>query len=148
MRDARQRNAAGMFRNEEGGDPVMNARLAVAICLLFTVSALASDFESDLRASRDARNLAAEGGYQALAPTCPATTIIPPVTISGLITTNTCRDFLNLYDDVYAVTVATGQTIDIDFSSRSFEVFIYMYLNNGTSAPTTRVSSLSSGTSR
>lgn len=71
-----------------------------------------------------------------------ATPITPPVTLTGSIGFGTCTDILGLREDVYSVNVTAGQTIDIDFTSRSFETFLYMYLGNGTSIPTNSVSFL------
>ncbi|HEX8170820.1 MAG TPA: PPC domain-containing protein [Thermoanaerobaculia bacterium] len=124
---------------------------AAFVLLSLTATLQAQDVQSADRAKRatlDSRKLAAEGGYHALTD-CPSKSITPPVTINGVITTATCKDFLDSYEDVYAVTVRAGQTIDIDYSSRAYEVFLYMYLGNGTSANVTYVSHLStSGTSR
>ena len=127
----------------------MKVRIAaVASLLVLSLSALAqtndvASTEASLRAERDA----AKAGVSAMT-TCPSTVIHPPATIAGTLTASSCRDILNLYEDVYAVTAFAGQTIDIDYSTHAYETFLYMYTGGGTSAPTDRVSYLSSGTSR
>ncbi|MBV8520506.1 MAG: PPC domain-containing protein [Acidobacteria bacterium] len=127
----------------------MKVRIAAVLSLLVvSLGAFAQTndpaaAEESLRAQHDAHH----AGISAMT-TCPSTLIHPPTTINGVLTTSSCRDFLDGREDVYAVTVTAGQTIDIDYSSHAYEIFLYMYLNNGTSADVTRVSYLSSGTSR
>ena len=115
--------------------------------------AVAAHAQSDAAAAareRTQRMNAAMLEPHALAACTTATTIHPPVVLTGTIGFSTCTNILGLREDVYSVTVAAGQTIDIDFVSHSFETFLYMYLGNGTSIPTNSVSFLpfvGSGTS-
>ena len=74
--------------------------------------------------------------------TCPATQISPPVTINGNMSYASCVAILGNLEDVYSVNVTAGQTIDIDYLSHTYDTFLYMYLGNGTSAATQRVSFL------
>lgn len=79
-----------------------------------------------------------------------ATPITPPVTINGNIQFSTCTDILGLREDVYSVSVTAGQTLDIDYASTSFDVFLWVS-KSGASIPTNRVSFLDAsghGTSR
>ena len=66
--------------------------------------------------------------------------------MTGVISLASCQDILGLREDVYAITVSAGTTLNIDYQSREFEVFLYMYLGNGTSIRTTRVSNILSST--
>jgi hypothetical protein len=126
----------------------MKVRLAaVASLLVLSLSAFAQTNDvASAEQSRRAEHDAHHAGVSAMT-TCPSTLIHPPTTINGALTTSSCRDFLDSREDVYAVTVSAGTTIDIDYSSHAYEIFLYMYLNNGDSADVTRVSYLTSGTS-
>jgi hypothetical protein len=73
---------------------------------------------------------------------CPATPITMPFTLNGALTATSCRDFLDSPQDVYAITVQAGETIDITYQSTQFEVFLFMYLGGAASIDTTRVSFL------
>jgi len=125
----------------------MKNAFAVAALLLLSPFVFAQDaaqVDAQRRAARDAA--ATSGGVKAQA--CPATPITPPVTINGQLKVTSCKDILGLYEDVYSIVAFAGQTIEINYSSSSYETFLYMYLGNGTSAHSDTVSFLSSGTSR
>jgi hypothetical protein len=71
---------------------------------------------------------------------CPAIPKTLPFVHGGTLTAASCRDFTNSPQNVFAITVAAGETIDITYESRDYEVFLYMYLSGGSSIDTTRVS--------
>ena len=87
----------------------------------------------------------------ALATCSGSTPITAPATIHGNIQFTTCTDLLGLREDVYSLPVTAGQTVDVDYSSTSFDVFLWV-AKSGTSFPTNRVSFLNlvggGGTSR
>lgn len=125
--------------------------IAVAVSLVCWIApavfAQVTDLDmQSLHASRQAARDAQHGGISALAD-CPATFIVPPVTINGQLKTTTCKDFLGLYEDVYSFYAFAGQTVEINYSSTQYETFLYMWLGNG-SANSELVSFLSSGVSR
>ncbi|HKR62831.1 MAG TPA: PPC domain-containing protein [Thermoanaerobaculia bacterium] len=129
-------------------------RTALLLSLLVSFAAVSAqevsreEVDAAVAAAQSARTEHEHHGV-AIAVDCPATPITPPVTINGALTTASCRDFLNLREDVYSVTVSAGTTIDIDYSSTAYDTFLYMYLGNATSAPVTTVSYRStSGVSR
>ena len=71
---------------------------------------------------------------------CPAIPKTLPFNIGGTLTAASCRDFMNSPQNVYAITVQAGETVDITYESTQYEVFLYMYLSGGSSIDTTRVS--------
>jgi hypothetical protein len=84
--------------------------------------------------------------------TCSGSTpITAPATLHGNIQFSTCTDLLGIREDVYSIAVTAGQTLDVDYSSTSFDVFLWVS-KSGASIPTTRVSFLNlvtgGGTSR
>ncbi|HEV8432319.1 MAG TPA: PPC domain-containing protein [Thermoanaerobaculia bacterium] len=120
----------------------MKRLIVVAFLAATTVYAQSNDVDKStreraLRAARDA-----VWSQVHTDTTCPATQISPPATINGYISYATCASVIGTLEDVYSVNVTAGQTIDIDYLSHSFDTFLYMYLGNGTSAQTQRVSFL------
>ncbi|HEX7809436.1 MAG TPA: hypothetical protein VF608_11940 [Thermoanaerobaculia bacterium] len=124
--------------------------IAVALLLLCFVPAGQAQLPDHdvvtVHEARQAERDAHQGGVSALAD-CPAVGITPPVTINGQLKTTTCKDFLGLYEDVYSFYAYAGQSVEINYSSRDYETFLYMWVGN-TSANSELVSFLSSGTSR
>ena len=74
---------------------------------------------------------------------CPAIPKTLPFTHGGTLTAASCRDFMNSPQNVFSITVQAGETIDITYESRQYEVFLYMYLGGAASIDTTRVSNYS-----
>lgn len=117
----------------------------VVLAALIVPSAFAQDriaqARRDLAAQKDLAygDAARSNRIQPNAPPCPATAVVPPKTINGQLYPWSCTDLIGLHEDVYAVTVAAGQTLSVDYSSTAYDVFLYMYLGNGTSAPTNTV---------
>lgn len=75
---------------------------------------------------------------------CTPKPISSPASISGSISTASCYDaVINGYEDIYNLPGVAGQTITIELSSTSFNVFLWME-----GAPVDIISFLSSGVSR
>lgn len=75
---------------------------------------------------------------------CTPKPLSPPASISGTITTASCFDStIGSYEDIYNLPGIAGQTITIELSSTSFNVFLWME-----GAPVDVISFLSSGVSR
>jgi hypothetical protein len=119
-----------------------DGKLVIVMSLTLLIAATTASGQESERLSiiKDAR-LASEAGAVRLAA-CPATPLQLPARVTGTIGFASCTDILGLREDVYSITVAAGETIDIDLSSPDFDVFLYMYLGNGTSVTTTRVSTI------
>lgn len=106
-------------------------RIAAALfSVLFATVAFAQSPDGDASQLRDARIRGHGLG-------CPGVPRSLPLSVTGNINTSSCLDDLGYRKDVYAITVAAGETIDITLRSTAFEAFLYVYLNNGTSIDTT-----------
>lgn len=117
----------------------IRVRIAVAVhCFLLATVAFAQSHpfaESQLREAR----------VRTTGLGCPGVPAPLPLSVTGTINSSSCVDSLGYRKDVYAITVAAGETIDITLRSTAFENFLFVYLGNATSMPTTRVSYRSSG---
>lgn len=126
-------------------------RLSLVIpVVLFAVSASAQSIVSvdERLTALQYERAARRGGIGSLATNCPAVPITAPATINGQIKASTCRDFLGTAEDVYAITVAAGETLEITMRSSSFEVFLYMWHGNGSITTTREQFHVTSGVSR
>jgi hypothetical protein len=75
---------------------------------------------------------------------CTPKPLTPPATIQGTLTSSSCLDtVINSYEDIYNVNGVAGQTLNVDYSSTQFDVFLWME-----GVETERVSYLFQGTSR
>ena len=118
----------------------MTIRVRVAVllhCVLFAVVASAQSLDVTESQLRESRVRTAGLG-------CPGVPTPLPLSVTGTISAASCKDTLNYRKDVYAITVAAGETIDITFRSTAFENFLFVYLGSAGSMPTTRVSYKSS----
>ena len=79
---------------------------------------------------------------------CPAMRVSPPVTIHSAIDESSCINRIDLRTEVFSVRLREGEILDVDYSSREFEVYLFMSIVGGRSGPDRRASWLSSGTSR
>lgn len=111
-------------------------QLALAAGIVSAQSAPLAESHSETQL-RDARVRAAGLG-------CPGVPTPLPFTVTGNISLASCKDTLGYRKDVYAITVAAGETIDVSLRSTTFENFLFAYVN-GASMPTTRVSYYSQG---
>src|SRR5215212_251230 len=131
--------------------------LLISFALVFPVAnAIASSQErADLARVIAAEIVKTQGSQDAessgLTPLagCTPTIISIPTTIQGFISTTSCYDaVVNGYEDIYTVSGVAGQTITVDYSSTSYETFIFfeglVSYGNGTIQQTF----LSSGVSR
>ena len=58
---------------------------------------------------------------------CTPKPLSPPATINGTMSTASCYDaVINGYEDIYNLSGVAGQTITIDYSSTSYNVFLWM----------------------
>lgn len=127
---------------------------ALAMLAMMFIAAMAQAQSADPAAAErsviDRKESSARQPH-ALATCSGSTPITAPATIHGSIQFSTCTDLLGLREDIYSLPVTAGQTIDIDYSSTSFDTFLWV-TKNGTSFPTNRVSFLNlvtgGGTSR
>ena len=126
-------------------------RVSLVIALLLsTLSVAAQTIPSTverLTTQKNERAAARRGGISSNATDCPATPITLPASISGQIKASTCRDFLDTAEDVYAVTVTAGETIEITARSTAFEIFLYMWHGSGSITTTTKTFHVTSGVS-
>lgn len=128
----------------------MKRAFAVLAVVLVAVTARAETDPAAVERDVAQRKEAAARQPHALALCSGATPITPPATITGNIQFSTCTDALGLREDVYSVAVTAGQTLDVDYYSSSFDVFLWVS-KGGTSVSTNRISFLNSsggGTSR
>jgi|GEM_PF-2446518 len=119
----------------------------VAVAALCVVGSVAAQESENLALTRehDYRHaIAREASPQA----CPGTTVTPPYSATNSITGFECRDVLGHPEVVYSFHGRVGDVVRIDVASSAFELFLYMYLGNGTSAQTSDASYLTSGVSR
>jgi hypothetical protein len=119
---------------------MINRTLAVLFLLVAATAAFAQTPDM-IELDRRTAKLEAYGKVGTLAD-CPATPVTLPFSINGALTAQSCRDFLDSPQDVYAITVQAGETIDITYQSSQYDVFLFMYLGNADSVETTRVSFL------
>ena len=117
-------------------------RLFCALSLSLAATAASAQLpletlEQSLRATKTETLRAARPGSLADCPAIPKTL---PFNHGGTLTAASCRDFMNSPQNVFAITVAAGETIDVTYESRQYEIFLYMDLSGGSSIDTTRVS--------
>jgi len=75
---------------------------------------------------------------------CTPIPLSAPATIFGSISTSSCYDVvINGYEDIYSLTGVAGQTVTIEYSSTSYNVFLWME-----GVPVDIISFLSSGISK
>ncbi|HEV7922320.1 MAG TPA: PPC domain-containing protein [Thermoanaerobaculia bacterium] len=120
----------------------MSKLIAICILVCAAVPVCGQQDPTTAEATIERQKSRALSGGRFAAAACSATPIVPPATIRGTISSGSCTDILGLREDIYSVKVSAGQTLDIDFSSTSFETFLYVYLGNGTSIETSRISYL------
>lgn len=102
----------------------MKTLLAVCLFVVSAVPAFGTTVD-DL----NARKNQAQAGVH-LDATCPGISKTLPFTANGTLNASSCRDILGLAEDVYTFTVVAGETIDVDVTSNSFELFVYSYVGN------------------
>src|SRR2546421_5525522 len=57
---------------------------------------------------------------------CTPTALTIPTTRNGTLTTSSCyNSLINTVEDIYTFTGTAGQTITVDYSSTSYEVFLW-----------------------
>lgn len=79
------------------------------------------------------------------ASNCPTQALTLPKTVTGALTSSSCVDpVLDVYENVYAIQGVAGQTLQVDYSSTNFEVFLWLETNGSGFAIPDDVSSLSS----
>jgi len=80
---------------------------------------------------------------------CTPTALTIPTTRTGTLTTSSCyNSLINTVEDIYTFTGTAGQTITVDYSSTSYEVFLWFEGLVSYSDGTIQSSFLSSGASR
>src|SRR5258706_10660927 len=61
------------------------------------------------------------------ASNCPTPALTLPKTVTGALTSSSCIDpALDVYENVYAIQGVAGQTLQVDYSSTNFEVFLWL----------------------
>jgi hypothetical protein len=121
--------------------------ILVIISLLFVPAVWAQLVPRQL-ASEAAKQQAGRAGITPLAG-CTPIPISIPTTRSGFLTTSSCYDsVINAYEDIYTFNGTAGQTITVDYSSTSYEVFLWFEGLVLYSDGTIQSTHLSSGVSR
>ena len=81
---------------------------------------------------------------------CQTIPMTLPSTVTGVLNAFSCTDpILSVYENVYAIQGIAGQTLQLDYSSNTYEVFLWLQTNGSGFGTSNHVSSIiSSGTSR